>query len=228
VSADHFVVCIQNHDQVGNRAGGERLSTLLPLEKLELAAALLLLSPYVPLLFMGEEYGETNPFQYFVSHTDPELVEAVRTGRRKEFESFGWADRVPDPSAEETFAHSRLDRTALDREPWHRELLAMYRDLLRLRRTEPALRPGSARVNVQCDAEQRWLTLGLTPPEGRALCAAFNLDDEAHALPLPSTDGAAHWTRIFSTDESRIDRTTLAPFTAALFALMPDTHQDLK
>jgi hypothetical protein len=83
-------------------------------------------------------------------------------------------------------------------------------------------------VNVQWDAEQRWLTLELTPPEGRVLCAAFNVDGEAHALPLPSTSGAAHWTRIFSTDGSHAGHTTIAPFTAALFALTPDTHQDFE
>ena len=85
VPADRFVVCLQNHDQVGNRARGERLASLVPPGALRLAAALLLLSPYVPLLFMGEEHGEANPFLYFVSHGDPALVEAVREGRRREF-----------------------------------------------------------------------------------------------------------------------------------------------
>ena len=88
VPADRFVVAVQNHDQTGNRARGERLSTLLSAEALRLAAALVLLSPYVPLLFMGEEHGETNPFLYFVSHGDPALVEAVRKGRQEEFATF--------------------------------------------------------------------------------------------------------------------------------------------
>ena len=237
VSAEHFVVYIQNHDQVGNRALGERLSTLLPFDKLKLGAALLLLSPYVPLLFMGEEYGETNPFQYFVSHTDPALVEAVRTGRRKEFKSFGWADRVPDPQAEQTFARSRLDRAELEGAPWHRELLAMYRDLLHLRRTEPALRPGDAHIHVTSDPRDHWLTLVLTPPAGRTLRAAFNLSAEACSVPLPPASHADRWICTFSsahpsyggahdlpsvaedtTEGNSGSRAILPPFTAALFS----------
>src|SRR5262249_10339999 len=91
-----FVVAIQNHDQIGHRAAGERLTTILSPEQLRLAAALVLLSPYVPLLFMGEEYGETNPFQYFISHGDESLAAAVRDGRRAELSSFAWAGDVPD------------------------------------------------------------------------------------------------------------------------------------
>ncbi|HEX6964228.1 MAG TPA: malto-oligosyltrehalose trehalohydrolase [Gemmatimonadaceae bacterium] len=241
VSAEHFVVYVQNHDQVGNHAGGERLSTLLPFAKLKLAAALLLLSPYVPLLFMGEEYGEINPFEYFVSHTEPALVDAVRTGRRKEFASFGWADRVPDPQSEETFARSRLDRTALDGDAWHRALLAMYHDLLHLRRAQPALRPGNARVQVTSDAEQRWVMLALTPPDGRALCAVFNLDDDEHTLALPALDAGERWTRIFATNApayatprdrapapttSRADHATVAPFSAVLYARRAERSRD--
>ncbi|MBX6333569.1 MAG: malto-oligosyltrehalose trehalohydrolase, partial [Gemmatimonadaceae bacterium] len=111
VPADRFVIAIQNHDQVGNRARGERLASLVPFASLELAASLLLLAPYVPLLFMGEEYGETHPFQYFVSHTDPALVEAVRRGREAELESFAWEGPIPDPGAEATFTRSVLDRS---------------------------------------------------------------------------------------------------------------------
>ena len=98
-----FVVAIQNHDQVGNRASGDRLSMLVSPAQLRLAAALLILSPYVPLLFMGEEYGETNPFQYFIDHGDDRLVAAVRDGRRREFESFGWGSDVPDAQDDATF-----------------------------------------------------------------------------------------------------------------------------
>src|SRR6185312_13216691 len=98
-----FVVAIQNHDQVGNRATGDRISCTLNASQLRLAAALLLMSPYVPLIFMGQEYGETNPFQYFISHSDEQLVAAVRDGRRREFEAFGWGNDVPDPQDEQTF-----------------------------------------------------------------------------------------------------------------------------
>ena len=135
VPADHFVVCVQNHDQVGNRATGDRLSAVVTFEEQKLAAALLLLSPYVPLIFMGQEYGETNPFQYFVSHEDRDLCELVRSGRRKEFEAFGWGDEIPDPESEVTFLRSRLDRSKHRR---HAAIHDLYRDLIGLRKTETA------------------------------------------------------------------------------------------
>lgn len=137
-----FVVCAQNHDQVGNRAKGERLSALIPSEALKVAAATVLLAPSVPLLFMGEEYGETAPFLYFTDHGDPALVEAVRRGRRAEFASFGWQGMVPDPQDPRTFERSRLnlgDRLA----PGHKSLLGWYRRLIALRKQWPAL--GTAR-----------------------------------------------------------------------------------
>jgi maltooligosyltrehalose trehalohydrolase len=129
---EQFVVFAQNHDQVGNRFRGDRLAATLGLEQLKLAAATVLLSPFTPLLFMGEEYGETAPFPYFVSHLDAGLVEAVRTGRREEFAAFGWTTDPPDPQSMDTFASARLDRTLRDA-PTHRTLLAFHRTLLRLR-----------------------------------------------------------------------------------------------
>ena len=201
VPSDRFVICLQNHDQVGNRAHGERLATLLSFEQLKLAAALLLLSPYVPLLFMGEEYGETSPFQYFVSHGDPALVEAVRVGRRLEFEAFGSMGDVPDPQAEETFLRSRLDRT-LPARPGHAELLTLYRDLLQLRREEPAFRPGNAQVDVASDAADEWITVCSTPPAGAALLAAFNLSARAREVPVPGIDGSC-WRLQLTTEDPR-------------------------
>jgi maltooligosyltrehalose trehalohydrolase len=127
------VVFIQNHDQVGNRALGERLSSLVNFERLKLAAGLNLLSPFVPLLFMGEEYGETSPFLYFTSHGDPNLVEAVRRGRTEEFRFFGWKEQIPDPQAESTFAKSRLKPDLAQDEP-HSTLFRFYQMLLRFRR----------------------------------------------------------------------------------------------
>jgi len=130
-----FVVCAQNHDQVGNRMNGERLSALVPRERLRVAAAAVILSPFIPMLFMGEEYGETAPFQYFTSHGDPDLIEAVRRGRREEFDDFDWVGEPPDPHDEQTFLRSKLR--------WHQadeSLRALYRDLLRLRREHQALR----------------------------------------------------------------------------------------
>jgi maltooligosyltrehalose trehalohydrolase len=194
VPADRFVVAIQNHDQIGNRARGERLAALVSRDAVRLAAALLLLSPYVPLLFMGEEHGETNPFLYFVSHGDPALIEAVRKGRQEEFASFGWKGDVPDPQAEETFEASRPR--------WERaeagegaQMLALYRDLIRLRRTEPGLRPGAATVQVWNDEAAGWVAVRYDK-EGSVLQAVFNLSAEVRVVPL----GSEAWSVVLSTD----------------------------
>jgi maltooligosyltrehalose trehalohydrolase len=138
VPAQRFVVCAQNHDQVGNRMLGERLSRLVSFEQLKLAAGVLLLSPFIPLLFMGEEYGETAPFPYFISHLDQELVEAVRRGRREEFAAFAWQAEPPDPQGLTVFQQAKL-RHQLRQQGEHAILQALYQELLRLRRESPAL-----------------------------------------------------------------------------------------
>ena len=139
VAYDRFVVCIQNHDQVGNRARGERLGHLVDHEARKLAAAALLTSPFVPLLFMGEEYADPSPFLFFTSHADPDLAAAVTEGRRREFAGFSqFAGAVPDPQDPETFAWSVLDRSVRDRGE-HAALHRLYRDLLHLRHREPLI-----------------------------------------------------------------------------------------
>jgi maltooligosyltrehalose trehalohydrolase len=200
VAAERFVVCVQNHDQIGNRARGERLAALVSPARQRLAAALLLLSPYVPLLFMGEEYGETNPFLYFISHTDPALIAAVRDGRREEFRSFAWAGEVPDPQAEETFARCRLDRTRTTA-PGHREILALYGDLLRTRHEEASLRPGTPPV-VTDDPGASWIALAYEGP-GPRLLAAFNLAEGERTVVSTTSPGAAGrtWRRRLSTND---------------------------
>jgi maltooligosyltrehalose trehalohydrolase len=130
---EQFVVCIQNHDQVGNRALGDRISQLTDFEGLKLVAGVTLLSPFTPMLFMGEEYAEKAPFQYFISHEDQGLVDAVRKGRQAEFSHFGWKGKIPDPQSEETFERSRLDHSLAEREP-HRTLWLFYKALLEHRR----------------------------------------------------------------------------------------------
>jgi maltooligosyltrehalose trehalohydrolase len=138
IPAKRFVVCAQNHDQVGNRRVGDRLSQSLSFAQLKLAAGTVLLSPYIPLLFMGEEYSERAPFEYFVSHGDPSLVEAVRRGRKGELARFGWTGDIPDPQSEATFLGSKLNwdlRTV----GHHRILWHFYQELLRIRRTVPPL-----------------------------------------------------------------------------------------
>ena len=220
VSAEHFVVFIQNHDQVGNRAAGERLGALVSPEALKLAAALLLLSPYVPMLFMGEEYNEPSPFQYFVSHSDRDLVAAVRKGRHEEFESFGWAGEIPDPQAEATFARSRI-HYELGREGEHAKLREMYRELLEIRREEPALRPGAARITVRSDADARWVAMRLDAPGARSLLALFNLATEERCIPLAGDDGDGWRSRFatYSLDAETLSGSMVAlpPLSAALY-----------
>ncbi|MFW6185808.1 MAG: malto-oligosyltrehalose trehalohydrolase [Halobacteriota archaeon] len=138
--AHQFVVFSQNHDQVGNRLRADRLSTILSFEALKLVAGAVILSPNIPLLFMGEEYGEESPFLYFVSHTDPELVQAVREGRKEEFSAFEWGDGgdLPDPYSEETFSRCKLSWDKR-REGKHKILYNFYKELIRMRKEIPSL-----------------------------------------------------------------------------------------
>jgi maltooligosyltrehalose trehalohydrolase len=198
IPRDRFVVAIQNHDQVGNRAAGDRLSTLVSPEQLRLAAALLLLSPYVPLIFMGEEYGETNPFQYFISHGDEELVQAVCSGRREEFAAFGWGESVPNPADESTFLDSRLDRSKLD-DPKHAGMVELYRDLIGLR--VPGswfLVPGSP-DDSRVTHHQGLITVERRLGDTRRVIAMFNCSEREREFSLP--DGS--WQLVLSTDEDK-------------------------
>jgi maltooligosyltrehalose trehalohydrolase len=154
IPGHRFVASLQTHDQVGNRAQGDRLSARLEPGLLACGAAILLTSPWTPMLFMGEEWGAGTPWQYFTDHTEPELAEAVRQGRRAEFGSHGWDEtEVPDPQDPATFERSKLDWSELDREP-HARLLRWYRDLIALRRRTPSLFTGRP-DEVSWDAEAR-------------------------------------------------------------------------
>jgi maltooligosyltrehalose trehalohydrolase len=195
-----FIVFAQNHDQVGNRARGERLSTLVPFEALKLAAGLVALSPFLPLLFMGEEYGEEAPFPYFVSLGAPDLVEAVRRGRRAEFASFVWLGEIPDPQAEETFRAARLDRRGAERDG-ARKLRDFYRAVLRLRRGERALGAGRvASPDVRADVVARTLLVLRDGERGQlSLLAHFGERAEEVTLPLP----AGQWLRLLDSADER-------------------------
>jgi maltooligosyltrehalose trehalohydrolase len=138
IPAERFIVFSQNHDQVGNRPRGDRLTHDVCFEALKIAAATVILSPFIPLIFMGEEYGETAPFPYFISHSDAGLIEAVRRGRREEFAAFHWQDEIPDPQDEATFLGAKLRHEARHSER-HRVLYDFYKELMRLRKTVPAL-----------------------------------------------------------------------------------------
>lgn len=177
-----FVVCTQNHDQVGNRRMGDRLSTLISFEMQKLTAGLLLISPYIPLLFMGQEYGETNPFRYFVSHGDEELAEAVRRGRTEEFKSFGWQGEVPDPNAEETFRSSILD---WDRSQSgnHAALWAYHRRLIELRKRETFSPFGGVETSV--DEKGKHLTIRSDGEGFTRLTALVNFSESASTMRLP-------------------------------------------
>ena len=196
VEASRLVAAAQNHDQVGNRMNGERLSGLVGFEALKLAAGALLLSPFTPLLFMGEEYGERAPFLYFVSHSGEELVEAVRNGRKSEFSAFAWKGDPPDPQAEETFARSRLDRSAL-REETHARLLDLHRELLRLRRTIPALGAGSAGSTAATPFESALSVLVRRVEGDSEAMIAMNFSAEPQQIDPGPLEGS--WTLVLDT-----------------------------
>jgi len=182
--AYRFVAFLQDHDQVGNRASGERLSQLLPPALLKVGAGLLLTSPFTPMLWMGEEWGASTPWQFFTSHPEPELAGSVARGRREEFASHGWnTDDVPDPQDPETFRRSKLDWSEVDGDG-HRDVLDWYRRLIVLRRQRPELTdPRLYRVEVAYDDEARWAVI----TRGSALRVAVNLAGERQAVPLNGT-----------------------------------------
>jgi maltooligosyltrehalose trehalohydrolase len=155
-----LVVCSQNHDQVGNRARGDRLAEHLDDDQLACAALLTLCGPFTPMLFMGEEWAASTPFQFFTAHEDPALAKATAEGRIEEFARMGWdpAD-VPDPQDPQTFRRSQLDWTELDRGR-HAVLLGVYRQLAALRRALPELTdPAFASSAATYDEESRLFTL---------------------------------------------------------------------
>ncbi|HEY0472254.1 MAG TPA: malto-oligosyltrehalose trehalohydrolase [Kribbella sp.] len=173
-----FLAYTSNHDQVGNRALGDR-PALTP-GQLAIGAALVITSPYTPMLFMGEEWGASTPWRFFTDHSEPELAEAVRAGRRREFASYGWdAEEIPDPQDPETWRSSMLDWTEVDASP-HRELLAWYRDLLALRARSDDLRNDRLdSVEIAYDANGSWLVV-----TRGALRVVANLESTELVVPL--------------------------------------------
>jgi maltooligosyltrehalose trehalohydrolase len=200
VPLHRLVVCAQNHDQVGNRKLGERLSQLVSFEGLKLAAAAVLLSPCLPLLFMGEEYGETAPFLYFISHSDLFLVEAVRLGRKKEFAAFEGEGETPDPQSEFAFERSKLNRRLLE-EPKHRLLREFYQELIHLRRTLPALRPVcKENLEVIGFEEEKVVFLG-RGRDAAQVFALFSFGGRDSFLNLPLETGL--WTKLLDSEDPR-------------------------
>ncbi|MGH9397338.1 MAG: malto-oligosyltrehalose trehalohydrolase [Terriglobia bacterium] len=186
--ARQFVVCAQNHDQVGNRMMGERLSSLLSFEALKLAAGVVILSPFIPLLFMGEEYGETAPFQFFTSYEDPALIEGVRKGRREEFAGFNWKGEPPDPQAEGTFLASKL-RLECRAQAGHRILLDFYRELIRLRKQcSPLASLSKATMEVTSFEHERIISIRRWHGQDEVVLA-FNFGNALASCSLPMPAG---------------------------------------
>ncbi|MBV9770803.1 MAG: malto-oligosyltrehalose trehalohydrolase [Bryobacterales bacterium] len=178
-----FVVCTQNHDQIGNRACGDRLGHLVGQRKAKLAAALLFSAPYVPMIFQGEEWNASTRFQYFTQHEDAELARAVSEGRRNEFAAFGWSpENVPDPQDPGTFKRSKLnwdERSQVE----HAGMLAWYRSLIRLRRATPDLCDGDlSEVSVKFNEEESWLLL-----RRGSTWVACNFGQNPCFVPAPET-----------------------------------------
>lgn len=196
--AHQFVVCIQNHDQVGNRMLGERLTVLTDIETQKLAAGAVLLSPYLPLLWMGQEYGETAPFQYFVSHSDPDLVEAVRSGRKEEFSAFHTEGDCPDPQAAETFQRSRLQWELCQQTP-HKAMLEFYRALIALRKERPHYADRST-MTVKAFDESKILIWHRVFDDCR-WCCVMNFNDTAQQHRLD--DDGDDWKKILDSADAQ-------------------------
>ena len=185
LSGHHFVVFAQNHDQIGNRAQGERLAHLLSPGRQKIAAALVLTSPFIPLLFQGEEFGASAPFQYFSQHEDKALAKSVSDGRKSEFKGFGWDPaQVPDPQARETYERSHVQWNEISQEP-HRALLEWSKRLIALRRSHAAFTDGRMdRVRVAFDQQAHWLRI-----ERDRVQIAVNLAPDRQAVPVENRAG---------------------------------------
>lgn len=197
--ACQFIVFLQNHGQVGNRALSERLSVMQPLGKLKLAAGVVLLSPYLPLLFMGEEYGEKAPFRYFTSFSDKTLARAVWTGRQREFAAFESEDEIADPQDEATFIESKL-RFISGRSSQQTMLFKFYKELLRLRKTYPCLRQLSKKhMKVKEFREERILSIHRWADEEQIFCLySFNEKIQQVSVVPPG-----RWTRVLDSSSER-------------------------
>lgn len=193
LSPEKLVVCTQNHDQIGNRPFGERLSALVPFEKLKLAAFMLWLTPYTPLLFMGEEYGERAPFQYFVDFEDPTLRKAVQEGRRREFASFGW-EKIPDPCAPNAFLNSCLRwKEAQKRESVF--LRRLYGDLMEFHKK---FLMGQKISSVFADEAKNLLAFQYLPLKRKGLGVVWSLSEAEEGFNFNSK-----FSPLLTTDDSR-------------------------
>jgi maltooligosyltrehalose trehalohydrolase len=237
IPSRQLVVFSQNHDQVGNRMRGERLSEHLSTQQLLLAAATVLLSPYLPLLFMGEEYAETAPFPYFVSHGDANLVESVRKGRLEEFAAFGSDGTPPDPQAVETFLSAKLDQEQRHTAE-HRSVFDWYRDLIRLRKELffPVAFLGRAAIGIVAREDEQLLVVTRTGDTTHQIHCLLNYSDQERTARPPLVEGTL--TILFDSTKSTIpDRylsiaadhpdtfPVIAPFGVIVYQMVPATAQ---
>ena len=201
IPAERFIVCAQNHDQVGNRRMGDRLAEIVSFEQLKLAAGTVLLSPYIPLLFMGEEYGELARFPYFVSHGDQALIEAVRRGRREEFARFTWGGDIPDPQAEATFFSAKLNWELKD-SGRHRTLWLFYQELLRLRRDIPSLaRRDKDTLEPVFLRDEKFLVVERWDDASSRVFVLFHFSEEPTELTVPISQG--RWSKKLDSAEEQ-------------------------
>lgn len=177
-AADKFVVCSQNHDQVGNRMLGERLSSLVDYEMLKLIAGAVFFSPYRPLIFMGEEYGEKSPFQYFISHHDKELVKLVREGRKEEFKDFMQGKEPPDPQDIKTFENSKLKWGFHENEA-QKKLLDYYKELIRIKKEHPLLRRPAREYVTATLIDSKGVMMIKHEQENNSLLALLNFSNHS-------------------------------------------------
>ncbi|HTE34470.1 MAG TPA: malto-oligosyltrehalose trehalohydrolase [Chryseolinea sp.] len=185
IPQEKFVVFSQNHDQVGNRMLGERTTSLVSFEMRKVLAAAVLMSPYLPLLFMGEEYSETNPFLYFVNHGDEKLISAVREGRKKEFKSFHNGGDVPDPQSEQTFLRSKLQWELID-DPHHNVMLNYYKMLIATRKLLTPLRLGTrSEMDVKVFPPEK-VFMVTRWHEGHTIIALFNFSSAEQTVECPA------------------------------------------
>jgi len=190
---EQFIVFSQNHDQVGNRMLGERTSKLVSFEMQKLLAGAVMVSPFLPMLFMGEEWSEPNPFLYFVSHTDPELAAAVRKGRREEFAAFHAQGEAPDPVAEETFRRSKLQWQLLDEEK-HQTLFGYYQRLIALRKSYPVWHHlHREHLSVEVDKAKNLLLLHRWLDDQYMVCL-MNFSKTTQETVIP--DAAKEWQKV--------------------------------
>lgn len=219
-----FVVFSQNHDQVGNRMLGERTSNLVSYEMQKLLAGAVLCSPFLPMLFMGEEWGETNPFLFFTSHGDPELIEAVRKGRKAEFAAFHSEGEAPDPQEESTFNNSKLQWDLLSLNG-HQQLLSFYKMAIALRKQYPALNNNDRKqMTVSADQLKNCLLLRRWEQGQQVLCM-MNFSGQVQDLSIP--DDIPHWKKILDSADPQWNGRATSPSSVAALQLLTIQPQSI-